>query len=344
MKVLLVTGFENYFLEQDTLPALASRGVEVVDRFPASHVENIDLARHKADGVTMILHMHEFGAHNASEKLSRAARLVGLPIKALSRKKASWTFLPPPASVDPPDLEVNVNEAEEVDLPPIETIDDLADALIAYAAKGLYAQLTGDPLGDALIPKPVRQHMIEVSFDRKQARLRDVVQLIIAHGITEPERVVKLALDGRQQGIFPRLARVKPGDLPKLAQSMLEQELATLRAEKDEGQIRAVRMYQEDRDAIEGLGLVAPFNGVSHVDLKPKEEAMNGKTALGNGAIMKAVEPVNNPRDIRAGMVSFARVCIGVRAAPGAESFLKFLTIAKGAGLTIDDVIEALGE
>lgn len=35
MKVILVTSFEDYFLEQDTLPALAARGVEVVVRFEA---------------------------------------------------------------------------------------------------------------------------------------------------------------------------------------------------------------------------------------------------------------------------------------------------------------------
>lgn len=345
VKVVLVTSFEDYFLEQDTLPALARRGVEVLVQFEARHVANYDLAKYKAEGALMILHMHEVGGHDSSRLLTERARIAGLPIKALSRKKASWTFLPSPTAPDsePKSLEVPevsmVQEVEPEDTTPIDV-----DGKVRLHP-GLDA-----PDSEGNIPEPVRDFMVQMQFDRKKARLRDVVQLVIAHGVTDFDLVFSAIETGRRRGVFPRLTRVK-GDMRKLVGSMLEQELDTLRAERGEGKIRAVHMFKEDRKEIEALGLeTGGEDGYIHtVKLPPKKEDETMQKTNGNGAhssnpIIRAVEPVNNPRDIRAAMVAFARTVLSVKAAPNSESFVRFLQVAKNAGLTIEDVLEALGE
>lgn len=103
MRVVLVTQFQRRFLEQDTLPALRKRGVEVVEQWDPRRLppfSTFELMR--AKGVELILVMTEVGGHSDAEVLARQARTAGLPLRALSRKKASWSFLPPPAPTPPP--------------------------------------------------------------------------------------------------------------------------------------------------------------------------------------------------------------------------------------------------
>lgn len=103
MRVVLVTQFQRRFLEQDTLPALRKRGVEVVEQWdPRRLPPFLTFELMKAKGVEMILVMTEVGGHSDAEVLARQARTAGLQLRALSRKKASWSFLPPPAPTPPP--------------------------------------------------------------------------------------------------------------------------------------------------------------------------------------------------------------------------------------------------
>lgn len=266
MKVVLVTSFEDYFLEQDTLPELARRGVEVFSRFEAKACGRYDFHAFKAEGVDLILHMNEVGSHSASEKLSQLARDAGIPIRALSRKKASWTFLPPgldgaPPSLDGPpsapdsgrtlrarshrhgfgiaatlaDVGANGDSPEPGPL-------DLGEGLV------LHPGLSPDP--EVSVPDPVRQHIVTTRFSRKEARLRDVVRLVVAHGITDYARVFAAVDQGRQMGVFPRLVRMKREDLPKLVRSMLAHEMNDMK-----GKTHNLHLYQEDQPALASLGL-----------------------------------------------------------------------------------------
>ncbi len=265
MKVVLVTSFEDYFVEQDTLPELARRGVEVFARFEAKECGRYDFRAFKAENVDLILHMNEVGSHSASQKLSQLAREAGIPIRALSRKKASWTFLPSPLDNGPESLPKP--ETDERLLRPrsrshgftaAATLVDLGAtdeaAPVALPDGGLLhpglSSVDGEP-----VPDRVRTYITTTRFDRKDARLRDVIRLVVAHGITEYDRVFAAVEAGRQTGVFPRLIRQKGEDLPKLVRSMLAHELSEA-ATKDES--RHVIIDRDDKDALEGIGLVRP--------------------------------------------------------------------------------------
>lgn len=96
-KIVLITQFESYFVERDVLPALRERGVEVLSVFDPRRLPPIATWEAWAlNGCDTILHMHEVGNHSDSQRISTLARQVGLTVRALSRKKATWSFLPPP--------------------------------------------------------------------------------------------------------------------------------------------------------------------------------------------------------------------------------------------------------
>jgi hypothetical protein len=269
MKVILVTSFEDYFLEQDTLPALAARGVEVVVRFEARNVENYDLAKYKREGVEMILHMHEVGPHAASWRLTERAKEAGLPVRALSRKKASWTFLPAPATPDPP-APPSIPESERVLRPRSRGHDGVTTTTMMLAngaaseeekerpfpAGGAMLHPGLHPKDDAAIPDRVRDFITVTRFDRKSARLRDVIRLVIAHNVTDYKSVLEAVTQGRSRGVFPCLLRLKPEQLPKLTKSMLAHELNEMR-----GKAHAVTLFHEDRAQLASLGLTAPEAG-----------------------------------------------------------------------------------
>jgi hypothetical protein len=93
MRAALFTSFPQRFINEKILPDLSRRGVDVVLVDETSRVGRYDLRAYKLD---VVLHMNEMGGHSSSHILSRLAREIGLTVRALSRKKASWTFLPAP--------------------------------------------------------------------------------------------------------------------------------------------------------------------------------------------------------------------------------------------------------
>lgn len=96
-RVALASDFPDQTLVQNTVLELEVRGmvVEVVDE--VSRVANMDLA---GRGVEVVFHMHELGSHPNSERLSQVCKAQGIPVRAISRKKASWaSFLPDPVYV-----------------------------------------------------------------------------------------------------------------------------------------------------------------------------------------------------------------------------------------------------
>lgn len=276
LKVLLVSSFEDYFLEQDTLPELARRGVEVVARFEARNVESYDLAKYKAEGVEMILHMHEVGPHAASWRLTEKAKLAGLPVRALSRKKASWTFLPQPLDGGPESIPKPPPAADSEkrtlrgrgSMVVAGTLADVAERVTTSRGAVLHAGLSAVDGTEA--PKEVREHILRYRFDRRDAKLRDIIRLIIAHGITEYDTVLEAVEAGRQSGMFPRLLRVK-GDLPKLVKSMLAHELNEAATNREAWHFS---LNESDREGFQAIGLGAPAMTASSVGAKAAVQVM----------------------------------------------------------------------
>ncbi len=85
MRAALFSCFPSYFLERKILPELRRRGVEVVLVDDPKRCESVDLS-----AVELVLHMVEMGGHSHSFVLSKVCRLAGIPVRALSRKTASW--------------------------------------------------------------------------------------------------------------------------------------------------------------------------------------------------------------------------------------------------------------
>lgn len=93
MRAALFTSFPERFIKEKILPDLLKRGVEVVLIDETSRVERYDLRAYQLD---VVLHMNEMGGHTRSHVLSKLAREARVTVRALSRKKASWSFLPAP--------------------------------------------------------------------------------------------------------------------------------------------------------------------------------------------------------------------------------------------------------
>lgn len=93
MRAALFTSFPERFVNEKILPDLSRRGVEVVLVDEACRADRYDL---QAYALEVVLHMNELGGHSNSHILSRVARAAGVTFRALSRKKASWSFLPSP--------------------------------------------------------------------------------------------------------------------------------------------------------------------------------------------------------------------------------------------------------
>ena len=216
LRVVLVTAFEESFLQQDTLPELARRGVEVVARFPASRVESYDLPRLKEHGVQLILHMVEKGSHSSSEKLSTLARTAGLPIRALSRKKASWTFLPPP------------RDEEATSRSGLRLVPEVDERKEGGVAEESWSEVLRqyEVFAGLVATEEARQYIRESGFNRRGAHLRDVVRLFVhGCGVRSEDQLLEVVRIGRDQQTFPRLYRLNAEKLPKLVRSMLAQEL-----------------------------------------------------------------------------------------------------------------------
>lgn len=109
MKVILVTAFPEKFVKNRVLPDLERR-VQVLEVVRPEKADHIDFAGRP----DLVLHMTEFGSHSFSEKLSKVCRTAGVGIRSLSRKKASWSFLPAPQDGRRDDSE------GEIELPPVE--------------------------------------------------------------------------------------------------------------------------------------------------------------------------------------------------------------------------------
>ena len=235
LRVVLVTSFAESHLKQDTLPELARRGVEIVVRCDAHHAGNkLDLRDLKERrGVELILNMHELGGHSDMEKLTSQARLVGLPIRALSRKKASWgAFLPPPLDAPAPvcappaPLTAPRRTLRRIAWP-LDLEDD--DEPESFA---LYRAMTGDPETRRRLQRWADVH----EFKIRTAKLRDIVRYFLevhrdyrALGFTERQRdamILESVVIGRTEGVFPRLVRIKGDDIPRLVASIIRDEEA----------------------------------------------------------------------------------------------------------------------
>lgn len=81
------------FIREKIQPELERRGLEVVLVKEPKHAVREDL-----DGVDVVLLMTEIGAHTLTERLAKLCRQGDKPIRSLSRKKASWSFLPDPSA------------------------------------------------------------------------------------------------------------------------------------------------------------------------------------------------------------------------------------------------------
>lgn len=88
-RAILFTEFPPDFISTKIVPELRKRGVDVVwiDK-PVS----CDQINFKTIGADLVLHMHEMGSHPNSAKITRVCKNAGIPVRALSRKKASWPF------------------------------------------------------------------------------------------------------------------------------------------------------------------------------------------------------------------------------------------------------------
>lgn len=93
MRAALFTSFPDRFVNEKILPDLSRRGVEVVLVDECKRAERYDLRAYRLD---IVLHMNEMGGHSFSHVLSKLAREAAVTIRALSRKKASWSFLQSP--------------------------------------------------------------------------------------------------------------------------------------------------------------------------------------------------------------------------------------------------------
>lgn len=127
MKAVLVTTFPEKFVRDRVLPDLRRR-VEVLQVVAPAKAETIDFDELGPDG--LVLHMTEFGSHSGSEQLSRVCRARGATIRALSRKKASWGFLPPPSEGDV------ANDAPESEEQPEEDPMNIDVASLELSARG----------------------------------------------------------------------------------------------------------------------------------------------------------------------------------------------------------------
>jgi hypothetical protein len=92
VRAALITSFPKDFVDRKILPELRRRGVDVVLVDEAFRAPLLDL-----EGVEIVLHMTEMGGHTSSAHLSEVCRRAGVPVRSLSRKKSSWSFLPRPA-------------------------------------------------------------------------------------------------------------------------------------------------------------------------------------------------------------------------------------------------------
>lgn len=243
LRVILATLFAESYLLQDTLPELARRGVEVVVRCEPKHVQNLDLGDlMERKGVEMLLHMHEMATHSDSERISNQARLAGLPVRALSRKKSSWAFLPAPLDAAPLWGGLSASPSSSDMAPPsasgrvlrsfsglpTEPVDDDDDDEPAEIR--LLQRIADDPA----VHQRIIDHVQKEGLVRKEARLRDVVRYyLVAYadyrdsGITDEERdemLVTSVLAARDDGTFPRLMKVKSSELPKLVRSLIQDE------------------------------------------------------------------------------------------------------------------------
>lgn len=93
MRAMLFSNFPSRFLREKVEPELKRRGVELLAMDEMKNVDKYDLATMRPD---IVLHMHEMSNHSDSKALTKACQLARVPVKAFSRKKASWSFLPPP--------------------------------------------------------------------------------------------------------------------------------------------------------------------------------------------------------------------------------------------------------
>lgn len=108
-RIGLVTAFPDRFVADTILPELHRRGLVVAYRETPKRVEANGLRRANLD---VVLFMVEMASHSISNRISGACEKAGIPLQALSRKKASWTNLPDPIESSEIEMEEPVSQVE----------------------------------------------------------------------------------------------------------------------------------------------------------------------------------------------------------------------------------------
>lgn len=103
-RVALLSAFPSRFVLASIIPELERRGLDVVF---CMEPQKLTAARLLRGRVSIALHMTEMIGHSISANLSRTCHEAGVSVRAISRKKATWTFLPEPMEVVMPDAQVS---------------------------------------------------------------------------------------------------------------------------------------------------------------------------------------------------------------------------------------------
>ncbi len=101
MRVALVTNFPARFVNEKIIPDLQQRGIHIAIVETPTRAARIDLG---AINIEQVLFMNELTSHGESDALSDRCKDFKIPIRALSRKKASWPW---------PVVAANTNEEEK---------------------------------------------------------------------------------------------------------------------------------------------------------------------------------------------------------------------------------------
>lgn len=208
MRVALFTSFPPRFVEDKIRPALLRRGVEIVLIEEAKRAGHIELWRYSLD---MILHMTEMGSHAFSARLTAAASKAGLTIRALSRKEASWSFLPAPtAASEEAAVQIPQDIVEKVKAAQPAAKADAAQAAIANQAReaqeakdmlALFEQenaqlkqtIAGQQATLDVYKRDLDAAVERIEKHARKAGLRSAIYLLADAGVLTPEdMVVKL--------------------------------------------------------------------------------------------------------------------------------------------------------
>ncbi len=232
-RVALYTSYPDRYVEEAILPELRKRGLEIAFFKEAKRAERRDL-----DHIDVVLHMTEMVGHSYSERLSRACREASIPIRALSRKKASWGFLPPPIETE---LESKVPEPTT-----------LAEAI--SESRNEEAPAEEDPMNEAL---PVAN--ATVSIPVTPAMKRAVTR---AANLAAKEETL-LSLYEQENDELNKKLEVVQGKLLKAGQDLLQARAEVEAANQEAEIIRAARILVR-------AGVMSESEAMSKILFPPK--------------------------------------------------------------------------